>query len=158
MNRKAIVAAIIIVTFLEALLRSSHLPIVENLEFIFLLGIVFLIDGKGRLALYYIVIAGTVLDFIFGTVTGISGLAFFVAALLIKFIYSINPVFDEERYILRYLVTFILIIVLKSLLLRLIINADSLFQLPVLLANSVCYAVVILLYERLSVPKNVLKT
>src|SRR3990167_2294852 len=125
MNRRTIVVVIIFFTLLEAVLRSSHLAVLINLEFVYLLGIVFLIDGKSKLALYYITISGTILDFIFGTITGISSLAFFGAALLIKFVYSINPVFDEERYILRYLVTFILIIVLKSLLLRLIINRSE---------------------------------
>ena len=158
MNRRSIIVVIIFFTLLEAVLRSSHLPVLINLEFVYLFGIVFLIDGKSRLALFYIIISGTILDFIFGTITGISSLAFFGAALLIKFVYSINPLFDEERYVLRYLVTFILMIILKSILLRFINSSDILLQLPVMLANVACYAIVILIYERLSVPRNVLKS
>ena len=158
MRKRIAVLTIVIFTVLEIVLRSSHIYPLYNLELIYILGTIFILAGLTKLALYFVLVASILVEFIFTKTTGISGLAFFAAALLMHIVFRFNSLISSERYILRLLLTLLLAVIFKSVLLNLVGNSTTSLQFPDVLSNLLVYLLVVLIYERFSVPQNVLKS
>src|SRR3972149_5991932 len=105
MRKRITVLTIVIFTVLEIVLRSSHIYPLYNLELIYILATIFILAGLTRLAFYFVIVATILVEFIFAKTTGISGLAFFTAALLMHIVFRFNSLISSERYILRLLLT-----------------------------------------------------